>query len=133
MHNSKLLALFSSLNEKEFKDFEKFLLFQTENSSYASQLFYIIKNAAPDFSSKSLAKELVFNKIYGKEAFKDVKVRELMSVLRKHLDNFLIYLEHNKGDYYNNLARVGLFYEELNYEKGLPFFQMLPNALIVKK
>lgn len=104
MHNSKLLALFSSLSEKELKDFEKFLLFQTENSSYAAQLFYIIKNAAPDFSNKALAKEQVFNKIYAKETFKDVKVRELMSVLRKHLDNFLIYLEHNKDDYYNNLA-----------------------------
>lgn len=35
--------------------------------------------------------------------------------------------------YYNNLARVGLFYEELQYEKGLPFLLMLPNALIIKK
>jgi Fic family protein len=39
----------------------------------------------------------------------------------------------NQQNYYNNLARVGLFYEELKYEKGLPFFLMLPNALIIKK
>ncbi len=31
--------------------------------------------------------------------------------------------------YYLNLARVGLFYEELNYEKSIPFLLMLPNAL----
>ena len=43
------------------------------------------------------------------------------------------YYYQNLQSYYNNLARVGLFYEEINYEKGLPFFQMLPNALIVKK
>ncbi len=43
------------------------------------------------------------------------------------------YYYQNLTNYYTNLARVGLFYEELNYEKGLPFFQMLPNALIIKK
>ena len=43
------------------------------------------------------------------------------------------YYYQNLQSYYNNLARIGLFYEELNYEKGLPFFQMLPNALIIKK
>jgi Fic family protein len=32
--------------------------------------------------------------------------------------------------YYHNLARVGLFYDELNYEKSIPFLLMLPNALI---
>lgn len=35
--------------------------------------------------------------------------------------------------YYNNLARVGLFYENLNFEKALPFLCMLPNALRIKK
>ena len=43
------------------------------------------------------------------------------------------YYYRNLQHYYNNLARVGLFYEELKYEKGLPFFQMLPNALVIKK
>jgi len=43
------------------------------------------------------------------------------------------YYYQNLQNYYNNLARVGLFYDELKYEKGLPFFLMLPNALIIKK
>lgn len=43
------------------------------------------------------------------------------------------YYYQNLQSYYNNLARVGLFYEALNYEKGLPFLQMLPNALVIKK
>lgn len=43
------------------------------------------------------------------------------------------YYYHNLQSYYNNLARVGLFYEELKYEKGIPFFLMLPSALIIKK
>lgn len=35
----------------------------------------------------------------------------------------------NLQNYYHNLARVGLFYDELNYEKSIPFLLMLPNAL----
>jgi Fic family protein len=36
---------------------------------------------------------------------------------------------HNVKEYYNNLARLGLFYEELQYDKCLPFLLMLPNSL----
>lgn len=35
----------------------------------------------------------------------------------------------NLQNYYHNLARVGLFYEELAYEKSIPFLLMLPNSL----
>lgn len=43
------------------------------------------------------------------------------------------YYYQNLQTYYNNLARTGLFYDELEYEKGLPFLLMLPNALNTKK
>ncbi len=33
------------------------------------------------------------------------------------------------NDYYKNLNRLGMFYEELDYTKALPFLLMLPNAL----
>lgn len=42
------------------------------------------------------------------------------------------YYYQNLKAYYNNLARTGLFYEDLKYEKGLPFFMMLPHALIIE-
>lgn len=35
----------------------------------------------------------------------------------------------NINDYYNNLNKLGMFYEQLNYSKALPFLLMLPNAL----
>jgi Fic family protein len=38
------------------------------------------------------------------------------------------YYENNKG-YYNNIRRLGLEYETLNYAAALPFLQMLPNAI----
>jgi len=39
------------------------------------------------------------------------------------------YYYKNLQTYYHNLARVGLFYEELNYDKSIPFLLMLPNAI----
>lgn len=42
------------------------------------------------------------------------------------------YYYQNLKAYYNNLARTGLFYEDLKYEKALPFFLMLPNALVIE-
>jgi len=35
----------------------------------------------------------------------------------------------NVNDYYKNLNRLGIFYNELNYSKALPFLLMLPNAI----
>lgn len=39
------------------------------------------------------------------------------------------YYYNNLQTYYHNLARVGLFYDELNYEKSVPFLLMLPNTI----
>jgi len=39
------------------------------------------------------------------------------------------YYYENVKDYYKNLSRLGLFYENLDYEKALPFLVMLPNSL----
>lgn len=43
------------------------------------------------------------------------------------------YYYKNVDSYYNNLARLGLFYEALDYEKSLPFLLMLPKSLIFEK
>jgi Fic family protein len=43
------------------------------------------------------------------------------------------YYYKNLQDYYKNLARVGLFYDSLDYQKSIPFLQMLPNALLNDK
>lgn len=43
------------------------------------------------------------------------------------------YYYKNVNNYYKNLARLGLFYEALDYEKSLPFLIMLPQSLIFEK
>jgi Fic family protein len=37
----------------------------------------------------------------------------------------------NINDYYKNLNRLGLFYENLDYSKAMPFLEMLPKALLL--
>ena len=44
-----------------------------------------------------------------------------------------LYYYNNLKTYYHNLARVGLFYDELKYERGIPFLLMLPQSLIFDK
>ena len=39
------------------------------------------------------------------------------------------YYYKNIQNYYNSLARVGLFYNELNYDKAIPFLLMLPQSM----
>ena len=37
----------------------------------------------------------------------------------------------NINEYYKNLNRLGIFYEELDYSKALPFLLMLPNSVFL--
>ncbi len=39
----------------------------------------------------------------------------------------------NVNDYYRNLNKLGMFYEQLDYSKALPFLLMLPDALNINK
>ncbi len=43
------------------------------------------------------------------------------------------YYYKNVDSYYKNLARLGLFYEGLDYEKSIPFLLMLPKSLTFEK
>lgn len=43
------------------------------------------------------------------------------------------YYYKNVDSYYKNLARLGLFFEALDYEKSLPFLLMLPKSLTYDK
>lgn len=49
-----------------------------------------------------------------------------------YIPSELYYYGHLK-QYYDSLARVGLFYEDLKYNKGIQFLLMLPQSLIFEK
>lgn len=46
-----------------------------------------------------------------------------------YIPSELYYYDHLK-QYYDSLAKTGLFYEDLKYDKGVPFLLMLPQSLI---
>ncbi|MCB0509407.1 MAG: hypothetical protein KDC82_01500 [Bacteroidetes bacterium] len=109
MLNSKLLQIISSLSDKEFKDFEKYLYTCVESNSNVGLLFQLIKNHYPSFDEAKLDKKNIYAQIFGKGAYKDVKVREIMSLLRKQCENFLINIELNHTEYYKQLALLKQF------------------------
>ena len=43
------------------------------------------------------------------------------------------YYYKNVNEYYKNLSRLGMFYEQLDYEKSIPFLLMLPQSLTFDK
>lgn len=55
--------------------------------------------------------------------------------IAQHLGEKAWYLQselnyyRNVNEYYKNLNRLGMFYEQLDYSKALPFLLMLPNCL----
>lgn len=49
-----------------------------------------------------------------------------------YIQNELYYYK-NVNNYYHHPNKLGIFYEQLDYAKALPFLLMLPNALITEK
>jgi Fic family protein len=48
-----------------------------------------------------------------------------------YMQNELNYY-NNVNDYYKNLNRLGMFYDQLDYSKAIPFLLMLPNSISIK-
>lgn len=59
-------------------------------------------------------------------------VAEKMGTKVWYLQSELNYY-NNVNDYYRNLNKLGMFYEQLDYSKALPFLLMLPNSVNINK
>lgn len=59
-------------------------------------------------------------------------IAEKLGVKAWYLQSELNYY-NSVNDYYRNLNRLGMFYEQLDYSKALPFLMMLPKAINVNK
>jgi Fic family protein len=57
-------------------------------------------------------------------------IAEMLGSKAWFLQSELNYYKHT-NDYYKNLNRLGMFYEQLDYSKALPFLLMLPKAFSV--
>lgn len=94
MIKSKPLLILRNFSIKEFRDFEKFLhsdLYQGSNALLP--LFQILKSHFPRLDSPALEKKKVFRKLFPREEFDENKMRHLLSVLGKALEEFIVMRE----------------------------------------
>ena len=91
MQTSKLLQLVKILDVEEMRWLAKFVRSPFYNSNKeVIALFDYIRKYHPECDSSKLAKEVVFKKIWPKEAFNDRRIRVLMFRLSDLVEAFLV-------------------------------------------
>ncbi len=94
MQGSKLIKMFKSLSSEELKYLRWFVqsnFFNTDSNLL--KLYEALTKHHPDFSSKSLAKESLYHKVFVGQAYHDGKWRNLSSKMSKLLEDYFIWLE----------------------------------------
>lgn len=104
MQNSKLLQLLQSFNKTEWRLCAKFVRSPYFNEQEKIvELFDYLQEAAPRFASKRIAKETVYQHLFPNKAYRNIRIRQLMSSLCGLVEEFLIYEEQKKEKEYNQL------------------------------
>ncbi len=94
MQDSKLVKIFKSLTTEEWKYLRWFVqsnFFNTDPNLL--RLFEALAKYHPDFSSKTLTKEMLYNKVFAGQAYHDGKWRNLSSKMTKLMEDYLVWLE----------------------------------------
>ena len=98
MEKSRLVYVLMAFSAREMRQFGKFVESPFFNeSSTLVELFKYLHQCYPDFSSERIALPMVWQQLFGKEAFKEIKLRQLMSKLLSLAEQFLAYQQwqHN--------------------------------------
>lgn len=115
MRENKLIQQLKLLSQEEFKQFYPFL-----RSAYFTQskdvvkLFEWLRKFYPNFNAKQLNKGTLFQKLFPKQIYSDVKIRNLFTKLNKILESYLIqkYYEQNAYEKKKLLTQI---YGRRNY------------------
>lgn len=98
MQEHKLFQYLKVFQNKEFTKFGKFLASPYfNNSDLLIALFKILKRYRPDFESKGLTKEKLFEKLFPKEPFNSKKILDLMSDMGLKIERFWV-IENLQND-----------------------------------
>lgn len=98
MHSSQLLSILKLLSSEEIKDFSRWIESPFFNSNQSLvKLFSYLRKYYPEFNSKKLEKEKIFEHLFGKKKYADQTIRFLFADLTKQLNGFLAnqYLNEN--------------------------------------
>ncbi len=115
MHDTKLIILLRTFEEREIKALDKFIQSPYfNNSKTISHLWIYLKKYAPIFDAPQLVKEKIFKKIFPKLSYDDKKLRQLRSRLFKLVEEFLA-IEQFKKERFLVQKKLATAY----YEKGI--------------
>lgn len=104
MKSSKFIQVLSTLNESEFKDFEKIAVQSFYNNEKMLSFIEFLSFHYPDFEEESISKINAFKYVYKDgEEFKDIRIREMLSALNKIVKDFLVFNELRNSDFYYEL------------------------------
>ncbi|MDQ3019926.1 MAG: hypothetical protein M3R36_05055 [Bacteroidota bacterium] len=120
MVKSKVFDVFKGLTKEELKKFSDYLRSPLFNKrKVILELFNVYKNYYPDFSDKNLTKEKVFSKICPGKKYNDEILRNLNSILLKHAEDFLSYVNYSN----DSLTVKKHLLSEINRRKILKIFE----------
>ncbi|MBS1552655.1 MAG: hypothetical protein JST15_11380 [Bacteroidetes bacterium] len=120
MIRSKVIDILRTFTKEDVKKFGDYLASPLFNKrAVILNLFNIYKKYYPDFSDKGLTKEKVFRKLSEGKSYNDEVFRNLNSILLKHAEDFLSYL-----NYAGNPVTVKKhLLSEINFRSLLPVFE----------
>ena len=114
MKDSKLIQQLQLLNALEFKRFSLFLKSPYFTRSKDVVIFFnFIRKLYPTFDEKKINKQYVFKKLFPKEAYSDIKLRNLQSKLSKIVESYLIQISYEQ-DAFNRKKKLTQIYGTRN-------------------
>lgn len=121
MLQSKLITTIKSLSDKELKQFQVWVSADIFNKNKnIIQLVKLIIRYAPDFNTqkaeKALSKAAVFNKIFKKEAYNNLRINNLISDTYLLLCDFLAYQNFQASKQFPRLCLMDEFFEKGLYK-----------------
>jgi len=126
MQKSRLIEVLRSFSERERLQFDKYLASPYHNTQVdLLRLYQHIAFALQQKIDAALDKEYVYEKLFPKQAYKDVRIRLLMSDLLKHAERFLTVEAHLKDQ---AIAEVYLAQAYRHRQLAKSFRHTLKNA-----
>lgn len=122
MIGKKLTKLLAALDPTEFRRMRK--LFQSPiytSNLHHLKLYDYIRKFYPKFESPRLEKEIVFEKVYGGQAFDDWKLRGLVTEFTRLTEEYFIMLDNQKKEFQRKRQLTKIYGERNLYdffEKG---------------
>ena len=92
MENSQLIEIVRSLTKKEIRELKKWLASPAHNHRQdVIKLFQYLIIVLPREKSKYLAKDHIYEEIYPREPYDDAKLRQLVHILTKEIETYLLF------------------------------------------